>query len=397
MYCACSVYKSGITCTLVDLVQPLTINSKEATIEFNGHELQVFVMVDDLFDKKYRFTEMPTDYCMLGGKTIEQPKTITSTYSCGVRCDADEQCEMFTTTMTPEFKCWFHYSGKLSAECNGEVGKALYSLPLQNNNIIKTKSSTSLTDDNIVGRFNDIGLLHCIGICQKSASCKSSSHDQGVCTLFDNRDGTYQEGRQKFRPVNKKCINDTKSGRAFSKRDFNDCMTLCSRLNEIGECDTFEHSIDGICHIYTDDDNSCKLSFDDTSSNVYSYAKDAIVQSTSRITDFVDIDYKFRIFLSKREGYSSMSLLSNNMMLNNVAEINLVRILDVVELVESSVDLIDTVYDPISTLISTIETGENTCLAIFNGLGLITNVSSLITTFHSLYFNENTIIVDTFD
>ena len=349
--------------------------------------MQRYVSVKELFDDSYHFSEMPSNYCVSGGKTIEQPKTVTSIYACGVRCYNDEDCDMFTTSNIPEFKCWLHYSGTLSADCDDDVGKTIYSLHMQNDNILTSENSRSLSDSSVIARYNDISRLDCVGICQKTDNCKSCSHDKGVCSITEGRGSTYQEGTFKFRPVGKSCISETNEGKIFPKRDFSDCLTLCSRLNDIGECDTFEHSIDGDCTIYTDDDDSCKSSSDDDSSNLYTYVKGAQAQPTGRITTD-GVEGQFEVWLSTGEGYQSLHLRADVMAMNNLAEVNTARILDIIDLVDRSSDLLETIYNPVESLASLVSLGETISWAIKTGCNLIKNVSKYDAIYFSGYFIE---------
>ena len=336
--------------------------------------LQRYVSVKELFDDSYYFSEMPPNICVSGGKTIAQPpETVTTTYACGLRCSKDKECGMFTITEIPKFQCWLHYSGEISSECNSEEGKTLYSLYIESNKVVLSENSRSLPGENIIAQYNDVNVLDCVGICQKSQDCKSCSHDRGVCTITDDRESTYQEGTYKFRPVSQRCI-ETKEGKVFKKRDLSDCLTLCSKLNGIGKCDAFEHSIDGDCTIYIDEDNSCKSAFDDGSSNVYTYSRDAIARSTVSIT-MNDIDGEFTVFLSQDDGATSQTLLADKRLLNNEAEIMTDQIMDVAELVEDCAYMVGAVYAPLDIVANLLESSKTIVSVIVVGLDVFTMVS----------------------
>ena len=368
------MYQSGSTCILFDHSQSFELDKAAVRMKSDSSGLQRYVSVKELFDDSYYFSEMPPNICVSGGKTIAQPpETVTTTYACGLRCSKDKECGMFTITEIPKFQCWLHYSGEISSECNSEEGKTLYSLYIESNKVVLSENSRSLPGENIIAQYNDVNVLDCVGICQKSQDCKSCSHDRGVCTITDDRESTYQEGTYKFRPVSQRCI-ETKEGKVFKKRDLSDCLTLCSKLNGIGKCDAFEHSIDGDCTIYIDEDSSCKSAFDDGSSNVYVYSRDAIARSAGSIT-VNDIDGEFTVFLSQDDGATSQTLLAQERLLNNEAETMTDRIVDVVELVDECAIMVGDIYSALNSVSSLLTIVQPIGSLISAGIQLFVQVS----------------------
>ena len=70
-----------------------------------------------------------------------------------------------------------------------------------------------------------------------------------------------------------------------------------------------------------------------------------------------------------------MHLRSDTVALRNNAEINTGRILDIMELVDSSANMVEAVYVPVEKLASTVSLGTTLTLAIKLGCGLVLPVS----------------------